>query len=119
VTTINPAIHSAFAGIRWHQRKADAVAHNVANLSTARPGNEAAFVGEGAEVGVPTGTAEGALVYDPSHPLADGTGSVRYPGFDLVDQTPHGILAQRGLEANVAVLRSAQEAYQAILDLKR
>jgi flagellar basal-body rod protein FlgC len=40
-------------------------------------------------------------VYDPSHPLADASGNVRYPDTDMVEEMTTLIGASRGYEANV------------------
>ena len=56
-------------------------------------------------------------VYDPTHPLADGEGYVKYPDIDLGDQMTELIMAQRGYQANLAVVERATNAYQAALQL--
>jgi flagellar basal-body rod protein FlgC len=68
---------------------------------------------------VALGSAAGRLVYDPSHPLADAGGYVRYPDVDLGQQMGQLIMAQRGYQANLSVVDRAREAYQAALQLGR
>ena len=63
------------------------------------------------------GSGEGRLVYEPDHPLADDTGYVKYPDIDLGDQMSQMIMAQRGYQANLAVVERATNAYQAALQL--
>ena len=76
--------------------------------------------GQGVQVaGVAKGSAEGRLVYDPAHPLADAEGYVRYPDIDLGQQMGQLIMAQRGYQANLSVVDRAREAYQAALALGR
>jgi flagellar basal-body rod protein FlgC len=65
------------------------------------------------------GSAEGRLVHEPDHPLADADGYVRYPDIDLGDQMTQLIMAQRGYQANLSSLERATTAYQAALQLGR
>ena len=87
----------------------DAVSDNIANLNTVRPTSQSAFQARYVSrqldrgrrhpararqvAGVAYGSATGRLVYDPSNPLADTKGYVRYPDIDLVladDPADHG-----------------------------
>ena len=63
------------------------------------------------------GSGQGRLVYDPTHPLADAEGYVKYPDIDLGDQMTELIMAQRGYQANAAVIERAKDAYTAALQL--
>ena len=63
------------------------------------------------------GDPEGRLVHAPDHPLADAEGYVKYPDIDLGDQMSQMIMAQRGYQANLAVVERATAAYQAALQL--
>jgi flagellar basal-body rod protein FlgC len=63
------------------------------------------------------GDPEGRVVYDPSHPLANEEGMVRYPDIDMGDQMVALMMAQRGYQANLAVVERATNAYQAALQL--
>jgi flagellar basal-body rod protein FlgC len=75
-------------------------------------------IGSGAEVaGVTYGSAEGRLVSEPNNPLADANGMVRYPDVDLGEQMSQLLLAQRGYQANLAVVERAKDAYQQALEL--
>jgi flagellar basal-body rod protein FlgC len=65
------------------------------------------------------GDAQGRLRHEPDHPFADADGMVRYPDIDLGDQMAQLMVAQRGYQANVAVVERAREAYQAALGLGR
>ena len=51
--------------------------------------------------------------------LADETGYVRHPDIDLSQEMTDMIIAQRGYQANLAVVQRATEAYQAALRLGR
>ncbi len=126
------AIGVAGTGLTVHRKWLDAISDNMANINTARSTNGAAFQAryvvarqlDGADGGVQVsgitlGSAEGRLVYDPSHPLADGQGMVRMPDIDLSSQMTQLIMAQRGYEANLAVVDRAKDAYQQALQLGR
>jgi flagellar basal-body rod protein FlgC len=120
------------SGLLVHRKWMDAVSDNIANINTVSRTNEDAFkerfvvaqavdYGSG-EGGVRVARAEfgsgtGRLVYDPTHPLADKDGYVKYPDIDLGDQMTELIMAQRGYQANLAVVERATNAYQAALQL--
>ncbi|SDF10105.1 flagellar basal-body rod protein FlgC [Blastococcus fimeti] len=122
----------AGSGLMTHRKWLDAVSDNIANVNTVRRTDEDAFqqrmivaqsvdYGSG-EGGVRAARAEfakpeGRLVYEPNHPLADAEGYVKYPDIDLGDQMSQMIMAQRGYQANLAVVERATEAYQAALQL--
>jgi flagellar basal-body rod protein FlgC len=65
------------------------------------------------------GDPVGRLVYDPQHPLADEGGYVRQPDIDLGSQMTQLIMAQRGYQANLAVVERARDAYTAAVNLGR
>jgi flagellar basal-body rod protein FlgC len=114
----------------------DAVSDNLANVNTVntvRPTSEEAFrqrfivaqavdygKGGGVQVaGVEFGDAEGRLVYDPGNPLADEQGLVRAPDVDMAGQMTQLIMAQRGYQANLAVVERAKAAYEQALGIGR
>lgn len=131
--TMFGALHTAQSGLRVHRTWLDAVSDNIANINTVRPADEAAFqrrmvvaeaIDYGAAGGVRISSATfgdpaGRLRYEPDHPFADEDGMVRYPDIDLADQMAQLMVAQRGYQANVAVVERAREAYQAALGLGR
>ena len=121
------------SGLLVHRKWLDAVSDNLANLNTVNPYDEAPFqarlivaeamqYGSG-EGGVRTarmelgGDPNGRIVYEPDHPLANEDGYVRYPDVDLGDQMVQLLMAQRGYQANLAVVERATSAYQAALQL--
>ena len=67
--------------------------------------------------GVEESQADGKLVYDPTHPYADAKGYVQYPNVDLGDQMSMLILAQRGYQANAAVVDRARDVYEAAINI--
>jgi flagellar basal-body rod protein FlgC len=123
------AIGIAGTGLTVHRKWLDAISDNIANVNTARPTDEAAFqaryviaqAGEGTSgvyvQGAAYGSAEGRLAYDPTNPLADANGYIRLPDIDLGDQMSALIMAQRGYQANAAVVDRAKSAYEAALQI--
>ena len=67
--------------------------------------------------GVGYGNAAGKVVNEPSNPLADAQGNVRYPGIDLSEQMVTMLIAQRAYQANLSVVDRVKDAYQAALAL--
>ena len=120
------------SGLLAHRKWMDAVSDNISNINTVNPSNQDAFrerfinaqaVDYGSGTGgvrVATaefGSAEGRMVYEPDHPLADKDGYVKYPDIDLGDQMTNLLMAQRAYQANLAVVERATNAYQAALRL--
>ena len=125
------AIGIAGTGLTLHRKWLDAVSDNLANINTVKPTSGPAFQARyleaqegagnsGAYVkGIAYGNADGRLVYEPANPLADKDGYVKYPDIDLASQMGQLIMAQRGYEANAAVVDRAKETYQAALQIGR
>ena len=125
------AIGIAGTALNVHRHWLDALADNLANVNTVRATDEAAFQaryllaaeGQGASgvyvAGAEFGSAEGRLVHEPDHPLADDQGYVRYPDIDMAAQMSSLILAQRGYQANAAVVDRAKTTYEAALQIGR
>jgi flagellar basal-body rod protein FlgC len=120
------------SGLLVHRKWLDAVSDNMANINTVTSTGENAFQerlivaqamdygsGEGGVRVARTefGSAEGRLVHEPNNPLADAEGYVRYPDIDMGDQMVQLIMAQRGYQANLAVVERATNAYQSALQL--
>jgi flagellar basal-body rod protein FlgC len=126
------AMSIAGTGMLAHRKWLDAVSDNISNINTASRTSEDAFKermvnvqavdygsGDGGVrvAGVEFGSGEGRMVYEPSNPLADSNGYVKYPDIDLGDQMAELMMAQRGYQANVAVIERAKDAYTAALRL--
>jgi flagellar basal-body rod protein FlgC len=126
------AMSIAGSGMLAHRKWLDAVSDNISNINTASRTSEDAFkermvnvqavdYGQGdggVQVsGVSFGSGEGRTVYEPDNPLADEDGNVKYPDIDLGDQMAELMMAQRGYQANVAVIERAKDAYTAALQL--
>ncbi len=120
------------SGLMTHRKWLDAVSDNISNINTVRRTNEDAFqerfvVARSVDYGsgeggvrvarVEFGDPEGRMVHQPDHPLADAEGYVKYPDIDLGDQMSLLLMAQRGYQANLAVVERATNAYQAALQL--
>jgi flagellar basal-body rod protein FlgC len=130
------AIQTSGNGMTVFRTWLDAVADNIANIDTVRSTDEEAFraryieaeaigysndgIGEGSRVSaVRFGNAQGRIVSDPDHPLADEQGLVRMPDIDLGDQMTQLIGAQRGYQANLAVVERARDAYTQAIGIGR
>ena len=125
------AIGIASTGLTAHQKWLDAISDNLANMDNATSTSGTAFQakyviaqandsGGGVSVtGIALGSAAGRTVYEPDNPLADAEGNVLYPDVDEADQMTQLIMAQRGYQANAAVVDRAKETYQAALQIGR
>ena len=125
------AIGIAGTGLTVHRKWLDAVSDNLANVNNATSTDGAAFQARyvvatamsssepsGVQVGgIELGDAEGRVVHEPSHPLADEEGNVRYPEVDMASQMTQLIMAQRGYQASAAVVDRARESYQTALQI--
>lgn len=125
------AIGIAGSGLTLHRKWLDAVADNIANANTVTSTDGDAFqaryivaqAGQGTTgayvAGTALGDAEGILTFDPSNPLADEAGYVRRPDIDMAEQMGALIMAQRGYQANAAVVDRAKTTYEAALQIGR
>jgi flagellar basal-body rod protein FlgC len=126
------ALNISGTGLYAHRKWLDAVSDNIANINTVSSTDGEAFKerfvvaqavdygsGEGGVrvAGAEFGNGEGRIVYEPTHPLADDQGYVRYPDIDLGEQMTQLIMAQRGYQANLASVERATDAYRAALNL--
>ncbi len=127
------AIGIAGSGMNVYRKWLDAISDNLANVNTVSSTDEDAFQARYVEVtsidneggdtggvyvsGAAFGDAEGRLVYEPDNPLADEEGYVRYPDIDMTSQMTQLIMAQRGFQANAAVVDRAKEMYSTGLSI--
>jgi flagellar basal-body rod protein FlgC len=127
------AIGIAGTGVTVYRKWLDAVSDNLANINNVSPTSGSAFQARyviaqavdygsgqgGVQVGgiALSGKTEGRLTYEPDHPLADENGYVRYPDIDMGSQMTQLIMAQRGYQANLAVVDRAKDAYQAAIQI--
>lgn len=131
--TVFGAIGIAGTGLTVHRKWLDAISDNLANANNASATDETPFRARyviasamsygspaGVQVsGVELGSAEGRLVYEPTHPLADDGGYVRYPDVDTGSQMTQLIMAQRAYQANAAVIDRARETYTTAIQIGR
>src|SRR5438045_6297029 len=102
------ALGIAGTGVTVYRKWLDAVSDNLSNINDAAPTSGQAFKakyviaqeasdGNGAQVGgIVEGSGQGRIVYEPTNPLADANGNVRYPDIDMASQMGQLIMAQRG-----------------------
>lgn len=122
------ALQIANSSLGAHQVWLDALAGNIANVNTMRSTDEAAFQSTyvvfeatetgGVEVaGYAASDPEGRMVHDPNHTLADEDGYVRAPELDMSAQMGQLVMAQRGFQASVTSTKTAQDTYNAALQI--
>jgi flagellar basal-body rod protein FlgC len=123
-------LNIAGSGLTMHQTWLDSLSHNIANVNTARPTSGPAFQAQfvmaapsadgGVSVmGTALGDPEGRVVYSPEDPMADENGNVRQPDIDMSSQMSQLIIAQRGFQAQVQVVKNAQDTYASALSIGR
>lgn len=134
MSSMFPVFAVSGSGLDVYKQWLNAVSDNVANAddtaSTSGPAFQARYIvaqdvaggtdGTGAGVrvaGVAYGPAAGIEVYDPNNPLADAKGMVRKPEIDMGEQLTALMIAERGYQANLAVVSRAEGAYQAALTI--
>jgi flagellar basal-body rod protein FlgC len=125
------AFHVAGSGLLATRKWLDAVSDNIANMNNVSRTDEKAFqarmvvaqaeqygnAGGVRVAGAMFGDPQGRVVHQPDHPLADELGYVRVPDIDLGDQMTQLMIAQRGYQANLSVVKHAQDAYTQALQL--
>ena len=119
----------AASGMRGQSERLRLVSQNIANADT--PGYQrktASF-----EAMTASGAAEGAVrlgrvnldqsalavIYDPSHPLADAQGNYQGSNVDLVIEIADAREAQRSYEANLRVFDQVRQMSSSLSDLLR
>ena len=118
------ALSIASSGLSMHSTWLNAISDNIANADTVTSPTGTAFqqryvlaTAQSGENGVTnkvvTTAQTGSLVYEPTSPLADKDGYVRESGVDLGEQMTQMIMAQRGYQANAAVVDRAKSVYEA------
>jgi flagellar basal-body rod protein FlgC len=125
------ALGIARTGMHAHRRWLDAVSDNLANMNNAASSSAETFKAEYVQVRAAQGTegvrvasvaqsaSEGRQVYEPDNPIADDEGYVWYPDVDLGAQMGFLMMAQRGYQANAAVVERARTSYEAALQIGR
>jgi flagellar basal-body rod protein FlgC len=120
----------AGSSMGMHQTWLDALANNIANINTATRTSDKAFQGQmviagarsdgGVDVtGIALTDGQGRVVNDPTNALADAEGNVRLPDIDLASEMTQLVMAQRGFQASVQTTKTAQDTYNAALQIGR
>ncbi len=114
------AIHTALSGLAAYAKQVEVTAHNVANVNT--DGFKKSYT---EFVSVETGGVLPVVRKDDSAGptvLSDrgyGPSQVELSNVDLAEEAVNQILAQRGFEANLHTLRTADDMLGTILDMKK
>ena len=114
------AIHSALSGLTAFSRQIEVTAHNVANVNT--DGFKKSHV---ELVSVETGGVLPVVRKDDSAGptvLRDngyGPAKVELSNVDLGEEAVNQIIGQRGFEANIQALKTANDMLGSILDIKK
>lgn len=128
------AMDNAASGVGMASRWLDTIAHNISNINTYTAVGDEPFraqfllveesedgdTGGGVNlVGITEAEGDAALIYDPSHPLANEDGLVQAPLVDLTGQMSDMIIASRHYQVNTRVITTAHEAYKSALTIGR
>ncbi|MFC7702614.1 flagellar basal body rod protein FlgC [Plastorhodobacter daqingensis] len=117
------------SGMQAQGQRLRHVSENIANTDT--PGYRRKTISFEQEVrfGRPTGLVEAgpvtldrrdlSRIYDPGHPLADGTGHYDGSNVDLVVEIADSREAQRSYEANLRMFDQARQMTSSLLELLR
>ena len=128
MTDLNEALRAASSGMQAQAQRIRLVSENIANADT--PGYHRKLMSFEAEMGrSASGTVEAgpvtldrtdpALIYDPSHPLADAEGYYQGSNVDLMIEVADAREASRSYEANLKMFEQVREMQTALMDLLR
>ena len=123
MVTLTNALAAAASGMEAQAMRLRHTSENIANADT--PGYQRKLtsfreVADGVEVGpVRLDRSPVARVYDPAHPLADGSGHHDGSNVDLVVELADAREAQRSYEANLRLFDQARQMTQSLFDLIR
>ena len=114
------AIHTALSGLTAYAKQMEVSAHNVANVNTDEfKKSRTEFVEADAGGVLPVvqkdDSAGPAVLKD----TAQGPAQVELSNVDLGEEAVSQIIAQRGFEANLRTLKTADAMLGAILDIKK
>lgn len=129
---MNPAAATALSGLNAATRRVEASASNIANLRStgARDGETGPAVYAALEVqlaaqangGVTATLAPSArdalLAYDPQAAFANAQGYVAAPAVDLTQDMINLAMASYDFAANLAVIRTATDMTNALLEIR-
>lgn len=114
------AIHTALSGLTAFAKQIEVAAHNVANVNTDGFKKSRTEFVEMQSAGVlpvveKDNSAGPTVLKDMGH----GPTQVELSNVDLGQETVSQIIAQRGFEANLRTLRTADDLLGSILDIKK
>ena len=114
------AIYPAFTGLAAFATQIAVTAHNVANVNTngfKKSRTELVAVETGGVLPVvqKDKSAGPSILNDTGH----GPAQLELSNVDLGEETVNQILAQRGFEANISTLKTADDMLGTILDIKK
>lgn len=120
---VGSLLEAARGGMDYERLRMEAASRNIANANApVAPGAAATVwrVGGGADfatAALDQADAQARQVYDPSHPLADTAGMVRYPAVDMVEEMTTLMTASRGYEANVRAFNFLRGMLQRAIEI--
>ncbi|WP_420023234.1 flagellar basal body rod protein FlgC [Cereibacter azotoformans] len=125
MTDLSQSLSLSASGMRSQALRLRHVSENIANVDT--PGfhrKTVSFQSEPDSGLVSTGPVrldQSSLqkMYDPGHPMADGTGYYDGSNVDLVVEIADAREAQRSYEANLRMFDQARQMTQSLFDLLR
>jgi len=114
------AIHTALSGLTAFAKQIEVVSHNVANVNTdgfKKSRTEFVEIETGGVLPVvqKDNSAGPAVLKDTSY----GPAQVELSNVDLAEEAVNQIVAQRGFEANLRTLKTADDMLGSILDMKK
>lgn len=121
--SVSTVLEAARGGMDYERLRMEAASRNIANANTpVAPGAAATVwrVGAGADFATAAldhGDADVRQVYDPTHPMADKAGMVRYPAVDMVEEMTTLMTASRGYEANVRAFNFLRGMLQRAIEI--
>jgi flagellar basal-body rod protein FlgC len=127
MSDLSRALDAAASGLKAQSARIRHVSENIANADTPGYRRKTVPFNESMESGRLTGlVAAGRVqldprelpkVYDPSHPMADETGSYLGSNVDLVVEIADAREAQRSYEANLKMFEQTRKMSSRLLDI--
>lgn len=123
------ALTTSASGMETQTQRQRLIAENIANADT--PGyrrkltrfeqviDQDTGIGRVRTSGVELDESELKEVYDPSHPLADDTGTVRMSNVNMITELADARSANRAYTANLNMFDQTRRMYSSVLDLLR
>lgn len=126
------AIGTALSGLRASMLRLDASANNIANVNSTGPTSASANQ-SGTQVYQPLAVRQSPLqnggvsaqvvrsgkpavaAYDPASPYADAQGMIATPDVDLVSEMIDQLTAKLTYDANLSVVKTADEMQQSLI----